>query len=123
MGSKHFKLLLMELLALTVHEIAVFLYQLEPKLHQGDIEAATKWMREPTWYEPAGKRYYNAPPLPHPTLFFHIYYMEFENYPNGLADVAGYRTEDGIFGGVVLFDRGKSGLEVNQKHPSRTELC
>lgn len=113
MGSKEFKLLLMELLALMVHEIAAILYQLQPKLHQGDIEAATTWMREPTWYERAGKRYYNEPPRPHATLFFHIYYLEFENYPNGLADVAGYWAEDRIFGGIVLFDRGQSGLEVS----------
>ena len=112
-GSKGFKLLLMELVALAIHEIAVFLYQLQPKLHHGDIEAATRWMREPKWYESAGKRYYDEPPLPHPTLPFHIYYMELENYPNGLADVAGYWAEDRIFGGIVIFDRGESGLEVS----------
>jgi hypothetical protein len=29
-------------------------------------------------------------------------------YPDGLADVAGYWAEDQIFGGVVLFDRSQS---------------
>jgi hypothetical protein len=38
--------------------------------------------------------------------------MDYDQYPDGLADVAGYWAEDRIFGGVVLFDRGDSGYEV-----------
>jgi hypothetical protein len=45
-------------------------------------------------------------------LFFHVDYMDHRQYPNGLADMAGYWAEDRIFGGVVLFDRGDSGYEV-----------
>ncbi|KAB5578811.1 hypothetical protein GE09DRAFT_1091117, partial [Coniochaeta sp. 2T2.1] len=37
--------------------------------------------------------------------------MDYEQYPDGLADVAGYWAEDLIFGGIVLFDGGESGLE------------
>lgn len=36
-----------------------------------------------------------------------------DGYPNGLADVVGYWAEARIFGGVVLFDRGESELEVS----------
>lgn len=45
-------------------------------------------------------------------MFFHVDYMDYDQYPNGLADIAGYWAEDRIFGGVVLFDRGDSGAEV-----------
>lgn len=48
--------------------------------------------------------------LPH--LFFNIHYRAYEQYPFGIADMAGYWAEDRIFGGVVLFDRGESGKEV-----------
>ncbi|KAG8164179.1 hypothetical protein KVR01_006097 [Diaporthe batatas] len=34
-----------------------------------------------------------------------------KQYPHGVADVAAYWAEDRIFGGVVLFGRGKSGKE------------
>ncbi|KAI1020993.1 hypothetical protein LB503_009995 [Fusarium chuoi] len=34
-----------------------------------------------------------------------------DQYPNGAADTAGYWAEARIFGGVVVFDRGKDGTE------------
>jgi hypothetical protein len=48
-----------------------------------------------------------------PTVFYHGFYVAFDQYPNGLADVAGYGAEAKIFGGVVVFDRGPSGVEVS----------
>ena len=48
-----------------------------------------------------------------PTVFYHGSYVAFDQYPNGLADVAGYWAETKIFGGVVVFDRGPSGVEVS----------
>lgn len=37
----------------------------------------------------------------------HKNYRDFEQYPNGVADIVGYWAEAQIFGGVVLFDRRK----------------
>ncbi len=44
--------------------------------------------------------------------FYHTSYKEFERYPFGLLNVVGYWAEAQVFGGVLLFDRGESGLEV-----------
>lgn len=49
---------------------------------------------------------------PYANMFHHYMYTDHEQYPLGAADMAGYWLEDRIFGGVVLFDRGKSGKEV-----------
>lgn len=51
--------------------------------------------------------------LPPPTLFWTAAYMDWPNYPNGLADMAGYWAEMQVFGGVLLFDRGKGEDEVS----------
>lgn len=47
-----------------------------------------------------------------PAAFFHSSYVSLEQYPQGLGDVAGYWAEGKIFGGVIVFDRGESELEV-----------
>ena len=44
--------------------------------------------------------------------FFHDDYRQLEKYPSGLLNVVGYWAETQLFGGVVLFDRGDTGLEV-----------
>lgn len=59
--------------------------------------------REPRLFE------YLEPP---PTLFCHGEYLDHQQYPHGLANVAGYWAEDRILGGIAVFDRGKSGTEV-----------
>ena len=112
-GSLQFKIRLIELVARSIHQIAVFLFQREPKLHVGDIDSVVSWKDEEQWYTINGKRrVYFTPKEPRPTLFFHADYMAFEQYPHGLADMAGYWAEDRIFGGVLVFDRGPSGDEV-----------
>jgi hypothetical protein len=55
------------------------------------------------------RRFYEPPP----TAFCHRAYRYPEQYPRGLADVAGYWAESKIFGGVVVFDRGETEDEVN----------
>ncbi|KAI0127950.1 hypothetical protein BJ170DRAFT_396129 [Xylariales sp. AK1849] len=45
--------------------------------------------------------------------------MEHDQYPYGLADVAGYWAEDFIFGGVVLFDRRKDDAKNVYLHSGR----
>ncbi|KAK7700269.1 hypothetical protein SLS64_011082 [Diaporthe eres] len=46
---------------------------------------------------------------PWPTSFAVTSYTDVEQYPDGVADLAGYWAESLIFGGVVLFGRGESG--------------
>ena len=43
---------------------------------------------------------------------FHEDYVQFQNYPRGLLDVVGYWAETKVFGGVLLFDRSRSGGQV-----------
>ena len=47
-----------------------------------------------------------------PTPFCHGSYIDIDRYPNGTADAAGYWAEAKIFGGVLVFDRGESEVEV-----------
>lgn len=121
-GSRDFKYRLVELVAVAVHQIAVLLFQLQPKLHTGDIDSVVSWKEEARWVTLEGGRRIFEEPLfePRPTLFFHVDYMDYDQYPDGLGDVAGYWAEDRIFGGVVLFDRGESGLEVGDDDFLRT---
>lgn len=64
-----------------------------------------------------GDDYYDADPIlmrekkPTPFLLW-LTFDDPDQYPDGLADVAAYWAEDRIFGGVILFGRGKSGKEV-----------
>ncbi len=112
-GSLQFKNRLIELVARSIHQIAVFLFQREPKLHAGDIDSVVSWKEEEQWFMVNGRRrVYLTPWEPWPTLFFHVDYIDYEQYPDGLADMAGYWAEDRIFGGVLVFDRGIVGDEV-----------
>lgn len=62
---------------------------------------------------------------PPPTHFFHCQYVDFDLYPHGIADVAGYWTEDQIFGGVFVFDRELNGTDVRYRLLEETneKLC
>lgn len=44
--------------------------------------------------------------------FYHTGYMAYVMYPHGLLNVVGYWAETQVLGGVLLFERGPSGLEV-----------
>lgn len=59
------------------------------------------------WKPPeSDERYWrNYPGGPLPTLFQHSWYVDYDQYSNGAADMAGYWAEAQIIGGVVLFDR------------------
>ncbi|KAJ4230938.1 hypothetical protein FSOLCH5_004545 [Fusarium solani] len=46
-----------------------------------------------------------------PAAFCHMAYVYPDQYPRGVADVAGYWAEGKIFGGVVVFDRGETEQE------------
>lgn len=47
--SMEFKMRLVELVAVSIHQIGVLLFQLEPKLHNGDIDSVVSWKEESRW--------------------------------------------------------------------------
>lgn len=60
------------------------------------------------WNGVAERRYAQVAPTP----FGHRSYQDYDQYPRGLADMAGYWAESKIFGGVFVFDRGESDKEA-----------
>ncbi|KAG6356538.1 hypothetical protein INS49_014411 [Diaporthe citri] len=124
-GSRVFKTRLIETLAVAIHQIAVKLYKNNPDLAPGSSSTVHKvhaWEppKDPdsywdTWWE-------FHPHGPPPTLFHHAWYINHDHYPNGAADVAGYRAESRIIGGVVLFDRSGSDPDAVYLHPDRDQV-
>ncbi|KAL1861439.1 hypothetical protein VTK73DRAFT_7074 [Phialemonium thermophilum] len=101
LGSRTFKLRLIELLAVACHDLAALLHQ---KYDEGFHKGAHAWT-PPNVSEP---RWQVAPPPPRPpTVFFHAAYDALDQYPRGVADMVGYWAESRVFGKVVLFDRGE----------------
>lgn len=84
-GSKAFKAGLIELTAVSVHQIAVYIFKLD--LDVGSHKALLKVDNDA------------------PTFFLHSQYKDIDQYPDGVADAVGYWAEAQIFGGVILFDR------------------
>ncbi|KAK8112194.1 uncharacterized protein PG998_008651 [Apiospora kogelbergensis] len=98
-GSRAFNIHLIELMAVALHQIAVVIYQRDESIHKNDGVH--------DWAPPkSDEKYWRLHPNgPLPTLFQHSWYLDYDQYPNGAADMAGYWAEAQIFGGVVLFDR------------------
>jgi hypothetical protein len=102
-GTKEFTLRLMELVAVACHDIAVLLY----KIAEGGVGKHAE--------KPPARILLDNDGIPFPgipTDFYHTEYLDWEQYPQGVADMAGYWAEFELFGGVVVFDRGESGVEV-----------
>ncbi|KAK3378347.1 hypothetical protein B0H63DRAFT_495915 [Podospora didyma] len=87
-GTKQFQLKLIELLWYGCHKHSVY----------------EEWRDQPR--DKTKPRVFCAP-----AVFFHKRYLDFDQYPNGIADIVGHWAEAKIFGGVVVFDRGESGTE------------
>jgi hypothetical protein len=89
------------MVAVSVHQIAVMLWKLDTSLHKNDgiIDWAPPKSEETEWW------WVWHPDGPQPTLFFHPWYIDPDQYPDGIADMVGYWAESRILGGVVLFDR------------------
>lgn len=101
-GSRAFNTRLIEMVAVAVHAIGVYLFNLN--LDIGHHKDLVEWQPEEDdvfWY------YHPKGPLP--TLFIHRWYQDHDQYPHGVADVVGYWAEARIMGGVVLFDRRAAG--------------
>lgn len=103
-GSLTSKLPFIELVAVAIHRISVLVYK------QGSFHKETGLSVEENrlCFAPTGpgRRY-------HPTPFCLYAYADPEQYPEGVADVTGYWAENSIFGGVVVFSRGESEIEVS----------
>ncbi|KAK3899210.1 hypothetical protein C8A05DRAFT_46661 [Staphylotrichum tortipilum] len=89
-GSRVFKVRFLELVAVSVHQLAALLFNLGVYMHTGgpeDVERVTQYQGPPL-----------APGLavciPEVTLFNHHGYLDDDIYPEGAADVAGYWAED-----------------------------
>ncbi len=96
-----FRVRLLELVAVSIHQLAALVFNFDPCLHEGgprDVEKVTQYVEPP-----------DAPGLgfnsPNVTPFNHHGYLDHDIYPEGIADVVGYWAEDRILGGVTVFDR------------------
>ncbi len=95
-----FQVLLIELVARSVHEIAVQLFK------QGPLRPTTDHLMS---WRPSPDFQVDYRDGTSPTWFRHPWYRNYEQYPSGIADGVGYWAEAHILGGVVLFDRRKPG--------------
>lgn len=89
------------MIAVAIHQTAVYLYKLD--LNLGGHQDYFTW--EPPKDDTVFYQYYPDGKLP--SLFYHKHYRDYDQYPDGVADIVGYWAETRIFGGVVLFDRRK----------------
>ena len=87
---------MLELVARAVHQIAVWLYK------QGSVRSKNDPLFAWRPGNDAELFYQGGFPL---TCFWHQWYQDYSQYPEGIADVVGYWAETRILGGVVLFDR------------------
>jgi len=105
-GSRSFKTRLIELVAVSVHQVAVLIVHLDTSRHKDD--GITSWTPPKDDFFYWQYREDGAPP----TLFNHQWYLDHKQYPDGVADMVGYWAEARILGGVVLFDRRPAGSAV-----------
>ncbi|EJT69124.1 hypothetical protein GGTG_13234 [Gaeumannomyces tritici R3-111a-1] len=109
-GSPEFDLRLVEMAAVACHSIAAHLFKMDAGVHRRKVHM--DWFASQMQIQLLSQRYSYSVPLPI-TPFHHRAYTAFEQYPDGEADIVGYWAECMIFGGVVVFDRGKSDSECN----------
>lgn len=92
--SHQFNLRLIETTAVAIHEISVSVFENKEKSHEEDeISRVALWQTPPTVLNYDGRQEVLHHPPPKPTLFNHYRYNNHENYPAGLADIAGYWAE------------------------------
>ncbi|KIH93158.1 hypothetical protein SPBR_02878 [Sporothrix brasiliensis 5110] len=107
-GSVAFCLCLLELLAVACHQIGATLYEWSDAdaLHsRASVLAAIGHELDAN----RRNRVFHPSNLPKHTHFYHHSYIYQDQYPRGVADMVGYWAETRIFGGVAVFDRGRSG--------------
>ncbi|KAH8772013.1 hypothetical protein F5883DRAFT_415528, partial [Diaporthe sp. PMI_573] len=57
-----------------------------------------------------------------PILFYHTYYFNYKQYPNGTANIVRYWAESRILGDIIVFDQ-KTELATNAVFDQKTELA
>lgn len=98
--------MLIELIAVAVHTTAAQLFkEVKGGLHPNEEYPPDEFYEESRFLR-----------RKKPTPFSLWRYDDPQQYPDGVADVAGYWAEDQILGGIVLFDRGESGTEVRRQY-------
>ncbi|OAQ94056.1 hypothetical protein VFPFJ_00164 [Purpureocillium lilacinum] len=109
--SRNFLLRLFELVAISIHQVAVRSFEMDEGRHR---EEYLQWWE--SWRErhrhAEGIEQWHAVAFP-PVPFYHTQYQCFDQYPKGKAYMVGYWAEAKILGGVAWFDRGASDLECN----------
>lgn len=93
---------LLEIIAVSIHTFAGILY---PSFHpETNIHPIMSDLDEIQPSFPPNQWFLN---------FYHTFYQHhYDRYPYGLLNVVGYWAETQILGGVLLFERGPSGIEV-----------
>ncbi|KAJ4246255.1 hypothetical protein NW762_013605 [Fusarium torreyae] len=112
-GSDEYNFRLIELVVVACHQIGAYLFELDNGAHKHKYYQ--DWRDKVLQEKKNGvesRKYYKPPPI----AFSHRSYRSFQQYPRGLADVAGYWAESKIFRGVVVFDRGESEAEVSLQY-------
>lgn len=100
------------MIAVAIHQIAVYLYKLG--LNLGGHKDYFTW--KPSKDDTVFYQFYPDGKLP--SLCFHKHYRDYDQYPDGVADIVGYWAETRVFGGVVLFDRRKPSQRENHEDVS-----
>ncbi|GKU09601.1 unnamed protein product [Fusarium langsethiae] len=118
-GSYAFNLRLIELVVIACHQGRAGAYAVDQGTYKHKLYQ--DW-RDKVLEEK--KHEIHSPYEPPVAAFSHRAYQHPEQYPRGIADVAGYWTESKIFGGVALFDRGEAEDGVSfSRYPSYNERC
>ena len=88
-----------------MHQIGVFLFHQQDKLHNSSTTGGLN-VDQVMKGETPSDGWERIPAAP--TLLMLPHFAAHDNYPNGIADIAGYWAEDRILGGVPLFDRSRT---------------
>jgi hypothetical protein len=94
------------MVAVAVHQIAVILFKLDTSQHKDD--RITEWVPPKT--DTLYRMFREHGTLP--TMFVHSWYVDHDQYPDGVAEMIGYWAESRILGGVVLLDRRPADLSA-----------
>lgn len=135
-GSRLFNTRLIEVIAVSVHQIAILLYKNNPDLGlsaESAIKEVHTWIPPKDTSSPWSTWWRFNPDGPPPTLFNHSWYRASAQYPDGVADIVGYWAESRILGGVVLFNRTATESITNESngndlsnavylHPDRDDI-
>ena len=107
-NSAQHKLRLLEITAAALHTFAGAIYgAVHPEMNlkpEPSLSYSTEGCKESSFVE----------------LYHTSYRSDYARYPHGLLNVVGYWAETQFFGGVLLFERERSGSEVPFSHHSRS---